>query len=326
MIEVLRAGALTTIQDLGRPGFAASGVPRGGAMDPWAARRANRLLGNPDGAALLEITLAGPTLRFEEPTTIALVGDSFEIEVEKDGERERPVEDRLETIPVTGRTTIHVGRARGGVRAWLAVAGGLDLQPVLGSRSTELAGAFGGIAGRALVAGDRLKRLPAMEISDLQRRRGWPRASANPGGGLLRVLTGPDAKLLKSGAVRALEAVGFHVDPRSDRRGVRLRAEPPISLIAHPPLRSQPVLPGAVQLPPSGDPIVLSVDAPVTGGYPWVAQVIEADVGRLAHLAPGSRVHFVTVDPKTAERALAERRAELPEPTLEGWSWSGAST
>lgn len=127
----------------------------------------------------------------------------------------------------------------------------------------------------------------------------------------LRIVTGPDDGLLPAG-VRALEGRELTVDPRSDRRGVRLTGGD-FELARHPPLRSQGVLPGAVQIPPSGEPIVLGVDAPVTGGYPWVAQVIAADVGRLAHLAPGAAVRFERIDFTAAEAALADRERQLAE-------------
>jgi allophanate hydrolase subunit 2 len=129
---------------------------------------------------------------------------------------------------------------------------------------------------------------------------------------VLRTLPGPDEGLLARGAGDPLVDTIFTVSPQSDRRGVRL-AGVSVPLAPHPPLRSQGTLPGAVQIPPSGEPIVLGVDAPVTGGYPWVAQVIAADVGRLARLAPGATVRMARVDFATAERALAERWRELDE-------------
>lgn len=306
-IDVARPGALTTVQDLGRRGFGAAGVPRGGAADPWAARRANRLVGNPDGEALLEITLMGPTLRFDAAATVALVGDLFAAVV--DG-RAVPFG---EPIALGAGAELAIGRARDGVRAWLAIAGGLDAPVVLGSRSTDLAGGFGGHEGRALRVGDRIPIFPATESRPRPRPRERALADSSPGSEtVLRVLPGADEGLLARGARDLLLDAIFTVSPHSDRRGVRL-AGASVPLAAHPPLRSQGTLPGAVQMPPSGEPIVLGVDAPVTGGYPWVAQVIAADVGRLAHLAPGARVRFAYVDFAEAERALAERERELAE-------------
>ncbi len=154
MIEVERPGLQTTVQDLGRPGWRASGVPAGGAMDPWAARAANRLVGNPDGAALLEIALAGPTLRFDAAATVAWVGGGLEA-----GGGGRALAGGV-TWGLAAGSRLELGRTLGGARAWLAIGGGLDVPVVLGSRSTELAGGFGGLGGRALVAGDRLRTGP----------------------------------------------------------------------------------------------------------------------------------------------------------------------
>jgi biotin-dependent carboxylase-like uncharacterized protein len=304
-IEVVRAGALTTVQDLGRPGHAASGVPRGGAADPWAARAANRLVGNADTAALLEITLAGPTLRFHEATRISLIGDDFELSI--DGEPQ-PLG---QAHAMRAGQTLDVGHARRGVRAWLSIAGGIDVPLVLGSRSTELSAGFGGHEGRALRREDALSFFPSMEASSSSPSSfAFERTpTAAEGGSVVRVVPGPDAALL-AGGVRALTERAWRMSPRSDRRGVRFEGEP-LELAPHAPLRSQPMLPGAVELTSAGEPIVLGVDAPVTGGYPWVAQTIAADVGRLAHLAPGAELRFELVDFAAAVAALAEREREL---------------
>jgi 5-oxoprolinase (ATP-hydrolysing) subunit C len=309
-IEVIRPGALTTVQDLGRAGHGASGVPRGGAFDPWAARAANRLVGNPDGAALLEITLAGPTLELDGVAAIALVGDPFEIEAELDTpEGSTRIETGMEeTIPLKGKTRLTIGRVTSGVRAWLAVAGGIDVPSVLGSRSTDLAGAFGGHEGRALRAGDRLLGFPSKEDVVPPRRR--ERVRADPEVPRLRILEGPDGNLIQGGGLEELVKRDYRVSPSSDRRGVRLEGAA-LELVPHPPLRSQGVLPGAVQIPPTGEPIVLGVDPPVTGGYPWAAQVIAADLALLAHLAPGAAVRFERIDLEAAEAALAARERDF---------------
>ncbi len=308
-IRVLRPGALTLVQDLGRPGYGASGVPRGGAFDPWAAREANRRVGNSDAAALLEITLAGPTLELDGIAAIAWVGDPFELAVESAAETEqRPmVAHRAQTFSLHGAARVAIGRAAAGARGWLALAGGIDVPVVLGSRSTDLSGGFGGFAGRALRAGDLLTCFPAQE----GRMRSFQRRQARASGAItaLRIVSGPDARLLQGGVAK-LASVVLAVAPLSDRRGIRLTGAE-LALESHAPPRSQGTLPGAVQIPPSGLPIVLGVDAPVTGGYPWVAQVIEADLALLAHLAPGAPVRFECVDFEAAERALAERQLRL---------------
>jgi biotin-dependent carboxylase-like uncharacterized protein len=305
MIEVVRPGALTTVQDLGRSGLARFGVAGGGAFDPWCARSANRLVGNRDDAALLEITLQGPVLRFAVGALVAVVGDDLELSA--DGGEFR----RNESREVPAGAVIAVGRARSGVRCWLAIAGGIDVPEKLGSRATDLAGGFGGVDGRALAAGDRLRLFTSPDSSRTGRLR------VSPGEGrrerVLRVLPGPDRSLLTGAGLQAVAGGSFRTGSQSDRRGVRLEGGR-IALRSHAPLRSQPVLPGAVQLPPSGEPIVLGVDAPVTGGYPWVAQLVEADVGELAHLAPGDPLRFVIVDLAAAKAALEERARALAEP------------
>ena len=302
-IEVVRGGALTTVQDLGRSGFRSCGVPAGGAADPWCARAANRLVGNPDGAALLEMTLAGPVLRLHSGVAVqvALVGIVSEARF-AGGELGDLGELRVaETASWAQGSVLELGRAR--ARAWLAVAGGFEVALSLGSRATDLAGGFGGADGRALRAGDRLP-VSGSEgpIAGRRLADGFLAELAQP---LLRILPGPD------GDAATLAAAPFRVAARSDRRGVRLEGRTLGAGEAE--LRSQGVLPGTVQLPPSGEPIVLGVDAPVTGGYPWIAQTIAADVGRLAHLAPGDRVGFELVDLDAAERALSARERSLAE-------------
>ncbi len=294
MIEVVRPGALTLVQDLGRPGLGASGVPRGGAFDPAAARAANRRVGNAPTSALLEVTLAGPTLRFERAAAIALVGDAFDVRL--DG-REVGSGERT---PVKEGATLEVGRSRRGVRTWLAIGGGLDVPLVLGSRSTDLAGAFGGHQGRALRAGDRLSFFPSVEDFSPMNDSSEPPDDSAPD--CLRILPGPDRGLLAAGEAERLAGLELRVDPRSDRRGVRLGGAA-LSVAPHAPLRSQPMLPGAVELTPAGEAIVLGVDAPVTGGYPWVAQVVESDLRWLAHLAPGALLRFAWTSFAAAERA-----------------------
>jgi len=302
MIEVLRPGLQTTVQDLGRPGWRAQGVPEGGAMDPWSARAANRLVGNPDGAALLEILLAGPELRSARAATVAWVGGGLE------GRAAGRALAAGAAHRIEPGERLELGRTTTGARAWLAIGGGIEVPPVLGSRSTELSGGFGGLAGRALAGGD---RLPLGRGPDHRPRRlAAPPAPGRSSAAKLRVLVGPDG----SHPVEALGALAgpWRVSARSDRRGVRLESEAAVPGAAGS-LRSQGVLPGAVQWLPSGGLVVLGVDAPVTGGYPWIAQVIEADLGRLAHLLPGARIAFEPCDPARAEAELAARERELEE-------------
>ncbi|MCB9378360.1 MAG: biotin-dependent carboxyltransferase family protein [Holophagales bacterium] len=305
MIVVVRGGLLTTVQDLGRSGYRGAGVPRGGAMDPWSARAANRLVGNRDDAALLEATLVGPALRFESSAWVAWVGGDFEGAI--DGARA----DGARAHRLVAGATLELGRARAGARCWLAIAGGIEVEAALGSRSTDLAGGFGGHAGRPLAAGDRLTHGepgPASHGGALDGPRSG--RSGRSGRRSSASCRGRTPSRRRSNGY----ATGAGARARSDRRGVRLELErgaAPAPAAAGE-RRSQGTLPGAVQAPPSGEAIVLGPDAPVTGGYPWVAQVIEADLGRLAHLAPGSRVALLgtSVDEASAALAALERALE----------------
>ncbi|MDX2194656.1 MAG: biotin-dependent carboxyltransferase family protein [Gemmatimonadales bacterium] len=299
-LHVLAPGLLTTVQDLGRPGLGALGVGPGGAADRGALRRANALVGNDDGAAALEITLRGPTLCAGAPLRAALTGAPFEATL--DG----AVVPRDAAFAVPAGTTLAIGGGPAGCRAYLAIAGGVDVPMVLGARATHLRGGFGGHAGRMLRAGDVLAIGPAPPPARVP-------ASLPPAGptGPVRCVTGEAWDMLPAAARATFTGTQWRVSPRSDRMGVRL--EGPSLLDA--PLaerRSEGVLAGTVQLPPDGRPIVLLADHPTTGGYPVLAHVIGADLGALAQWRPGDAVGFtlvpldeavrLTVD---AERALA---------------------
>jgi biotin-dependent carboxylase-like uncharacterized protein len=296
MIVVTRAGSCDLIVDLGRPGWAASGVPAGGAADPQALVAANRLVGNRDDAAGLELTLHGPALHFLRAARVAVTGAGFA--ATRGGNAPLPWN---ETLTVGAGETLDFGRAASGVRCWLAVDGGIDVPRVLGSRSTCLPGAFGGFAGRALRRGDRLPLGAA--AADGGRRRARPPAEEPEG--ILRVVPGPQIRLFSDRGLSAFFCGTYCVTTASDRRGLRLAGAP----CGYPPvdLPSQGVLPGAIQVPADGQPIILGWDGPVTGGYPVIATVIGADLPRLAQLAPGARVRFGAL---TRGAAAAQRAGE----------------
>ena len=293
MIEVRQAGRCDLVMDLGRPGRGAQGVPAGGAADVTALAAANRLVGNDPGAAGLEIALAGPGLCFPAGGVAALTGARFAA-TRSSGV---PVAWN-ETLVLAAGETLSFGTAETGVRCWLAVRGGVAVDPVLGSRSTFLPGGWGGLAGRVLRAGDRLPLGPAAGEVRLLRAR----APAIERDAPLRVVAGPQIGGFDDAGLAAFFGGSFLVGPASDRRGLRLTG--PRVCHAQPELPSQGVLPGAIQVPPDGQPIVLGWDGPVTGGYPVIATVIGADLPRLAQLRPGDPVRFVTVDVDTA-RTLA---------------------
>lgn len=301
MIEVLRAGLCDVVMDLGRPGRGALGVPTGGAADPGALVAANRLVGNPDDAAGLEITLRGPTLRFPAGGVVAITGARFGARSSSGA----PVIWNQSLVMAPGETLSLEG-ADDGCRCWLAPLGGIVVPSVMGSRSTFLPAGFGGYAGRALRRGDVLAL--GGERHALRRLRAQP--PAVDGASPLRLVAGPQVAWFDDRGLAALFGGGYRVAPTSDRRGVRL-AGPPVTH-AGGELPSQGVLPGAVQVPPDGQPIVLGWDGPVTGGYPVVGTVVTADLARLAQLRPGDTVRFSTVEVAVAQE-LATREWPIEE-------------
>lgn len=294
MMEVLRAGLCDLVMDQGRPGWGSVGVPSGGAADPAALAAANRLVGNDEDAAGLEITLAGPSLRFPQGGAVALTGARFAATRGSGA----PVPWN-ETLVLAPGETLSLEAAEAGARCWLALAGGLAVEPVLGSRSTFLPGGFGGHFGRALRRGDVLATAARTEGARCLRARP-PRGGAP---GVLRVIVGPQAARFDDGGLAAFFAGTFVVAAAADRRGLRLSGPCLTHTVSE--LPSQGVLPGAVQVPPDGQPIILGWDGPVTGGYPVIAGVIAADWGRLAQLRPGDAVRFETIEVDAA-RARAQ--------------------
>lgn len=293
MIEVLGAGLCDLVMDLGRPGRGALGVPAGGAADSGALAAANRLVGNPDDAAALEIALRGPTLRFPAGGVAAITGARFAARRSSGS----PVIWDQSFVMAPGET-LSLGGADDGCRCWLALQGGIVVPSVMGSRSTFLPAGFGGYAGRALRGGDVLAL--GGEPRDLRPLRTRPPAidKASP----LRLVAGPQVAWFDDHGLAALFGGTYRVAPTSDRRGVRLNGPAVTHVRAE--LPSQGVLPGAVQVPPDGQPIVLGWDGPVTGGYPVVGTVVTADLPLLAQLRPGDAVRFSTVDVAVAQ-ALA---------------------
>ncbi|MBK9963380.1 MAG: biotin-dependent carboxyltransferase [Holophagales bacterium] len=304
MIRVLSPGLLTTVQDLGRPGLGALGVPPGGAADAHALRLGNLLLGNDEGAAALEVTLAGPTLRFEEGALVAFAGAPFAATL--DG----TAVDAWSTVEVPAGGRLVVGRALSGARGYLCVRGGVDVPRLLGSRSTDVATAFGGFGGRAVATGD-LLAVGGAPGAPRGRRVDAAAARWNGPRRLLRVTPGPqEAWFAPEARVRFLSSP-FRVSASSSRTGVRLEGEPLPA--PNRSLVTEGVVAGAVQVPAGGLPIVLLVEHPSTGGYPKIANVISADLSALAQLRPGDEVRFAPVSFDEARRLLLEREARLAD-------------
>ncbi len=292
MIEVLHAGLCDLVMDQGRPGLGASGVPSGGAADPLALAAANQLVGNEGMAAGLEITLAGPSLHFPAGGVVALTGARFAV-----SRSTGAAVGWNETLVLGEGEVLALGQAEAGCRCWLAIQGGLQVPLVMGSRSTFSPAGFGGHLGRSLRAGDLLET--GASRHDVHTMRALAPEMAD---GPLRVVAGPQVCQFGDDGLAALFGGEFRVAAASDRRGLRLTGP----AVSHTRLElpSQGVMPGAIQVPPDGQPIILGWDGPVTGGYPVVAGVITADWPRLAQLKPGDAVRFVTI-----EHELARQRA-----------------
>ncbi|MBL8137936.1 MAG: biotin-dependent carboxyltransferase family protein [Acidobacteria bacterium] len=308
---VLRPGLLTTVQDLGRWGHQAVGVPVAGAMDTYSLRLANGLVGNPETAAALEVTLLGPTLRAEAPLVIAVAGAIFDLQV--DGQ---PVAHGA-PIALAAGSVLRFQERRAGARAYLAVAGGIDTPRVLGSRATHLVSRMGGLDGRALVAGD---VVPVASTSSRPARRATraplPLASA-PGARRLRVLLGPQDEWFTLSSVDALLGGTFSVSPQSDRMGFRLDG-PALTTKRPGELVSEPVVFGSIQVPSGGAPILLMADRQTAGGYPKIATVITADLPLAGQLAPGESVRFAACTRAEARSALVARERDLLRALPEG--------
>ena len=300
MIEVLQPGLFTTVQDGGRWGWQRFGIPVAGAMDPVAHRLANRLVGNAPSCATLEVTLAGPELAFRRDVLFAVCGAGFDLSL--DG-----VPASADAVHAAGRgQTLAFGARRSGARAYVAVAGGFDVPRVLGSRATHVASGMGGFEGRALATGDCL----AVGGEVVRRARPGARCAAPRAAGRVRVLPGPHAaRFGRAGAAR-LATGSYRIAAASDRMGYRLEG-PPLAQTG-PELLSSGAPLGTIQVPPSGEPLVLMADRPTTGGYPHIGTVITADIPVLAQLAAGDRVAFEICDQAAALRALiAQERALL---------------
>ncbi len=311
MIDIHRAGLLTTVQDLGRTGMRAFGVAGGGAVDPLACAVANRLVGNPLNAATLEITMGACVLRFTSATLVSLTGADCHADL--DG---TPVWSWWR-FPVSRGQTLTLRPSRVGMRTYLAVAGGIDVPETLGSRSTDLAAGFGGFAGRALRDGDRIAiahpGAAARHAAPLGVRP--PLWLSDPLVQRVRVLPGPEYDDFTAAAQKHLWETPWQVTPNSNRMGYRLSGPEPLARKKNrsQDLLSHGVLPGVIQVPPSGQPIILLADAQTTGGYPKIGTVISADLWRLGQARLGSTLYFSECSAAEAREAWREQLRYLAQ-------------
>jgi len=310
MIEVIKPGLSTTVQDLGRVGYYDVGIPPSGALDQFSLTAANLLVGNDEGAAGLELAYLGPELRFGERAVVAVAG--AELIPRLDGE-ERPL---WEAFEVASGSVLSFAHLRGGARAYLAVAGGIDVPPVLGSRSTYALGSLGGFSGRPLAAGD---ELPVGPASAAAAPRAVP-AELRPAFGNeleIRVVMGLYDHLLTDDTFLTST---WTLTPTADRVGFRykgpklgmLEREQPFGAGSDPSnIVDAPYPIGSIQVPGGVEPIILHRDAVSGGGYAMIATVISADMDTVAQSAPGAKTRFVAVDLDGALAARADRNRRL---------------
>lgn len=312
--EVVKPGLLTTIQDLGRPGYFHLGIPEGGAMDRAAMRIANMLVGNPEDAAGLEAVFMGPELKFNHDAFVAVAGAEMPIFV--DGEER----SAWSSFPVKAGQTLKFGYLKTGARIYIAIAGGIDTPPALGSRSTYPIGALGGFEGRALAAGD---TVPVGKAVGGSKERTLDRSFLPEVGKpvSLRVLPGLYWHRLTEESQKQFFADEWKVAPEADRMGYRFRGGNKMKFVE----REQPFGAGSdpsnivdgcysygsIQIPGGTEPIVLHRDAVSGGGYFTIGAIISADMDLIGQLQPNTQVKFEEVDMATALAARTERTARL---------------
>ena len=325
-IHIVRSGLCSTVQDRGRPGFRHSGVPQGGAMDSMAHELANQLAGNSIDAATIEMTLTGDEIEFVDDSLVAITGADMAPTLHDNSERSQPVAQHCPTVIPAG-SRIRFQTARHGCRCYLAIAGGIDVPVVMGSRSTVLRAAFGGHCGRMLTAGDDL----ALGTPSETARQTFERLSAfrsgsgrtvhphwfvrpvelpNPDTATLRIVAGTHTPWLsRSGLERLLDSA-FRISSQSDRMGYRL-IDQRLEFERREEMLSEGVIAGTIQLPPDCSPILLMADCAPTGGYPRIGHVITADLGIAAQLRPGQLVRFAMVTLDQAQVFFRQQRLML---------------
>ncbi|QGN37243.1 5-oxoprolinase subunit PxpC [Klebsiella oxytoca] len=295
MLKIIRAGMYTSVQDGGREGLRQLGISRCGAMDKPALVTANLLVGNGANAAALEITLGQVDIQFERSGWFALTGAACEAKL--DGE---PVWVGWRMAVKAGQHLV-LRNPQHGVRSYLAVAGGIAVPKVLGSRSTDLKVGIGGLEGRRLQDGDRLK------LGKVDKQFSGPRGVKQlPVGNRIRALPGPEYHEFDSVSQDAFWRSPWQLSPQSNRMGYRLQGQP-LKRTTDREMLSHGLLPGVVQVPHNGQPIVLMNDAQTTGGYPRIATIIEADMYQLAQIPLGQPIHFVPCSLEEALKARTDR-------------------
>jgi antagonist of KipI len=308
VIRVPAPGLLTTVQDLGREGFGPMGVSPSGAADPISLRLGNRLVGNAEGTAALEMTLLGGTFLFPEGAILALTGSAFGATL--DG---APLEQWMSVEAKPGQT-LRVGSTRSGARCYLCVQGGIGVKPLLGSASTHLLSGLGGHQGRALRKGDVLQ-IGAATVSFQKRALAAQALQRLTPRKVLRVTPGPQSDWFPPPSQKKFYESAYRVAEESNRMGLRLEGRP-IARGSSGEMITEGVSIGAVQITAAGLPIILFVEQQTTGGYAKIANVISADLHSLGQLRPRDEIRFESVDWDTARALLLEQEKLLTSPDL----------
>jgi biotin-dependent carboxylase-like uncharacterized protein len=301
VISLLRAPPFATVQDLGRPNHLAAAVPLSGALDRFSLAAGNLLVGNPRDAAGLEWGLGGGKLRFEQATAFLLLGAHCAATL---GHR---AVDQGVLVQAAAAEVLEVHRLERSAWLYLAVAGGIDVPVVLGSRSTYLPARFGGFEGRTLRSGDRLP-VGAAPLTHSARNAPW--VFLEPDEQPIRILPGPDIDMLEPGDWERFVEAEYHISRAASRMGYRLEARGSRVRVTQD-RPSAPVCVGTIQLPAGGEPIVLLADGPTVGGYARIAVVATADIGRLAQRRPGDPVRFRVIGLEEATQILQEQAGLL---------------
>jgi len=307
-IRVIKPGMLTTVQDLGRPGFGVMGLSPSGAADPVSLRIGNRLVGNPENAAALEMTLVGGHFQFSAKTIVAVTGADFSASV---GGKHL---QQYQSVPVKAGEVLEFGSSVGRARAYLCVQGGINVPEFLGSRSTHLLSGHGGYDGRTLRKGDVLKIGKCAPDFRSRRLAGQGHTNLVPRT-VFRVTQGPQWDMFSDSAKRLFFEQTYRVTEAADRTGIRLEGIP-LELTHDRDMLTEGVALGAVQIPRDGKPIVLFVEQQTTGGYPKIANIIGADLYRVGQLQTHHEVHFELVSLEAARALLLRLEEYLTSPEL----------
>lgn len=300
MIEIITPGLLTTVQDFGRVGVMKNGFTQNGAMDRYSMTVANRLCGNCDSAPVLEMTVLGVTARFTQDTVVCVSGADFGAKI-----NDKPIK-RNKAYKINKGDILSMGAAKSGMRAYLAVAGGIVGEYVFGSASTNLKFAFGGHFGKKLQSGDVLSigtgAFPLGEIDKWEIPESEYSKDAQ-----LRVVLGPQNEMFTDEDIRLFLSQEYEVNAQSDRMGIRLSGEPLKSKNGMD-IISDGIVFGSVQVPNSGEPIILMADHQTTGGYAKIATVISVDLPRASQLSVGNTVRFKSVTVEEAEQEAKKQK------------------